>query len=208
MRKNIILCTCILINLCASFSVAQNSESADADSWNVSAEGDFNFTDPFFILPIVTADKNKLHLEARYNYEELKTFSGWIGYNFSGGKEFQSKITPMGGFLLGRITGFAPGLEIQLEYSGFEFYSESEFVFDTEDKENNFYYNWTDLTYSPADWLFFGFSAQRTKAYETDLDIQRGFLIGGSLANLELSGYCFNPGTDDLYFLIAASIEL
>ena len=91
----------------------------------------------------------------------------------------------MAGIVAGRLTGLSPGLELELTYWNLEFSSQSEFVFDTEDSENNFYYNWSDLSYSPAEWLFFGLSAQRTKAYETDLDIQRGMFAGVSYKNIE-----------------------
>jgi hypothetical protein len=33
--------------------------------------------------PNFTADRDWLHLEARYNYEALKTGSLWLGYNFN-----------------------------------------------------------------------------------------------------------------------------
>lgn len=202
-----IIITLFLTIFCNSaFTFAQSKETElDNSKWNFKVEGDFYFTDPFYILPIVTADKNWLHLEARYNYEELKTFSGWIGYNFSGGKQFTYSIIPMAGIVAGRLTGLSPGLELELTYWNLEFSSQSEFVFDTEDSENNFYYNWSDLSYSPAEWLFFGLSAQRTKAYETDLDIQRGMFAGVSYKNIETSVYYFNPGNEDYFFLLSLS---
>ena len=59
---------------------AQSNDSTKITDWNFNIEANFNFTDPFFTTPIVTADRSKLHLEARYNYEDLYTVSGWIGY--------------------------------------------------------------------------------------------------------------------------------
>lgn len=193
------------ITLYSSIIFGQNIDTTAAENWKFNLEGDFYFTDPFFVLPLITADKDWVHIEARYNYEELKTFSGWLGYNFSGGKKFEYNIVPMGGFVLGRITGFAPGLELGFNFWNLEFSSQSEYVFDTEDSENNFYYNWTDLSYSPLNWLYFGLSAQRTKAYRTDLDIQRGMFAGVSYNILDMSGYYFNPGTEDSFFLLSLS---
>jgi len=40
-----------------------------------------------YVSPIVAADHGWLHLEARYNYENLRTGSLWAGYNFSAGQE-------------------------------------------------------------------------------------------------------------------------
>ena len=43
--------------------------------------------------PNFTADHDWLHLEARYNYEALKTGSLWLGYNFSFGSKLVLEAT-------------------------------------------------------------------------------------------------------------------
>ena len=48
-----------------------------------------------YVSPVLTADHNWLHLEARYNYEDQRTGSLWAGYNFSAGKKLQFAVTPM-----------------------------------------------------------------------------------------------------------------
>lgn len=93
---------CLGITLYSSVIFGQSKDITAQDNWKFNLEGDFYFTDPFFVLPLITADKDWVHLEARYNYEELKTFSGWLGYNFSGGNKFEYNITPMAGFMLGQ----------------------------------------------------------------------------------------------------------
>src|SRR5689334_25357905 len=40
-----------------------------------------------YVQPTFTADHGWLHLEARYNYENLETGSAWVGCNFSGGSK-------------------------------------------------------------------------------------------------------------------------
>ncbi len=192
--------------VCCSFSYAQESTNAQEKQWNFSADANFYFIpDDFFILPVFKADKNKLHLEARYNYEDRETFSGWVGYNFSGGKKVEYTITPMVGGVVGLSDGIAPGLEFTFTYKSFELYNESEYFIDVETNENNFLYSWMDLTYSPTDWLWVGLSGQRTRLYQTDLDIQRGLLIGGSYKSFELTGYLYNLGFDDPFVLITLS---
>jgi hypothetical protein len=187
------------------FAQQEHTES-DPKVWELGADLNFYFfSDDFFVLPAIRADKNKLHLEARYNYEDLNTFSGWVGYNFMGGKNLEFVITPMLGGVVGNSNGIAPGLEVTLNYKGFEFYSESEYLFETESNANNFYYNWADLTYSPTDWLWFGLSGQRTRLYQTDLEIQRGIILGGGYKNWELTGYVYNIGFDDPFVLFTLS---
>jgi len=188
-----------------SFSFAQDAAPAEKQ-WNFGADLNMYFIpNEFIILPVFRADKNKLHLEARYNYEDLETFSGWVGYNFTGGTKIEYAITPMLGGVVGLSNGIAPGLEFTFTYKNFEWYAESEYLFETESSENNFYYMWSDFMYSPKDWLWFGISGQRTRLYQTDLDIQRGLLIGGGYKSFELTGYLYNLGFDDPFVLITLS---
>lgn len=187
---------------------AQDQDSLKSTRWEFSAEANLYFTDPFFILPILTADREKLHLELRYNYEDLQTASGWIGYNFSGGKEFQYIITPMTGGLLGRINGIAAGMELTFSYADFELYSEMEYVFDLESSADNYFYNWSDLAYYPFDWLWFGLSAQRTRVYKNDLELQRGLFAGAGYDQFELTTYFYNRGNDDFYIILTLDYKL
>ncbi len=62
-------------------------------------------------------------------------------------------------------------------------------------KSGNFYYSWPQVTYQAFDWLNFGVVAQRTKVFQTNLDVQRGFFIGFQHKKLEFTTYVFNPGT-------------
>lgn len=196
-----------LIIFFVPFLYSQEEDTNAATEWEFSAEADLYFTDPFIFLPIFIADKGNLHLEARYNYEDLKTFSGWVGYNFFGGEEFEYFITPMIGAAVGRTDGIAPGLEFTLGYAGFELYSESEYLFDFASSDYNFFYSWTDLTYSPLDWLWFGISGQITKVNETELETDRGVVLGISYQNFEFTGYYYNAFTDDDFYMLALATE-
>ncbi len=205
MKKNI---SSILLLVFGISSLFAQEVSSDSSVWQFNANANFYFIpDDFFVLPVFRADRNKLHLEARYNYEDRQTFSGWVGYNFSGGSKLEYTLTPMIGGVVGLSDGIAPGLEVTFNYKGFELYSESEYYVDFETRENNFLYTWTDLTYSPTDWLWLGISGQRTRLYQTDLDIQRGLLVGGGLKNWELTSYFYNLGFDYTFFLLAVSVS-
>lgn len=194
-----------------SFSMlqAQDSPVPSNKQWSFNTDMNFYFfSDDFFVLPVFKADKNKLHLEARYNYEDRETFSGWVGYNFNGGEKLEYTITPMIGGVVGLSNGIAPGLEMTFGFKNFELYTESEYIFDIGANENNFFYNWSDLTYSAKDWLWVGISGQRTRLYQTDLDIQRGLLIGAGVKNWEVNTYLYNLGFDDPFFLLTISFGL
>lgn len=198
-----ILCTYFMLNCSSAF--AQKSDSTSTGPiWSHNLEASFYiFSDDFIFMPVYTADRDWLHLEARYNYEDRNTFSVWAGYNFTGGEKLEYTITPMLGGLIGNTNGFAPGLEISLGFHGIELFFESEYVFDINDGGNDFYYNWTDLTYSPRDWIWFGLSFQHTRLIKTDLKIQRGLLLGGSYKWIGLSTYLYNLGFDEPYLILS-----
>jgi len=127
-------------------------------------------------------------------YEDLRTGSLWAGYNFSAGKRLVFSLTPMIGGVLGRTNGAAPGCEASLTYKKVELSVSNEYVFNTESKSSNFYYAWPQLTYSPLNSLRIGLVAQRTKAYHTSLDTQRGFFVGISHRKLDSLSMCSMRG--------------
>ena len=102
----------------------------------------------------------------------------------------------MVGGVFGDTEGVAAGYEATLAWRQFELYTEGEYVIDTRDASGNFFYTWTELTYSPTDWLRAGLVIQRTKTYETDFDFQRGVLVGLTLQDMDLTAYVFNPDDD------------
>ena len=205
----------ILMLLLGSAAMAQATTTTAAaeeedEGWSFSASL-YTFVVPDdrdYVSPIVTADRGWLHLEARYNYEDLDTASFFVGYNFSFGKELTLEITPKIGVVGGQSDGVAPGYHFTLAYKRLELYSEGEYLFNTEESSDSFFYAWTELSYSLTDWLRLGLAAQRTRAYESDLDIQPGFFVGVSYKQFDFTTYVFNLGFDDdptLVFSIGAS---
>jgi hypothetical protein len=150
-----------------------------------------------YASPTFTADHNWLHLEARYNYENFRTGSVWAGYNFSWGKTWQFAVTPMIGGVFGLTNGIAPGCEASVTFKKFTLSIDNEYVFDTTSKAGNFYYSWPQLTYQPLEWLKLGLVAQHTKTFQTDVSVQRGFLVAFQRKTWEFTTYVFNPGFTD-----------
>jgi hypothetical protein len=169
-------------------------KEVDEKAWSFSASASTYILPDFreYVQPTFTADRGWLHLETRYNYENLDTGSVWVGYNFSGGKKLEWEFTPMLGGVFGDTTGIAPGYKFSLTYGKLEFSNEGEFVFDTRNSEGSFFYNWSELSFSPVEWFRFGLVGQRTRAYQSDVDIQRGLLVGFSCKKIDLTTYVFN----------------
>ena len=182
---------------------------ADVKEWaySVSACGYLVPNDRDYVQPTITADRDWLHLEARYNYEALDTGSAWIGYNLSVGDKLTLDVTPMLGGVFGELTGIAPGYEFTLGWWKLELYSEGEYVFDPGDSSGSFFYSWSELSLAPVDWFRCGVVAQRTRAYQTDVDIQRGFLVGVTFKKVDFTTYLFNPDQSKPTLVLAAGVD-
>ena len=95
----------------AANTMATPAEEAHEKAWSFSAAAATYIVpnDQEYVQPTFTADHDWLHLEARYNYENLETGSVWVGYNLSGGEKLEWELTPMLGGVFGNTTGIAPG---------------------------------------------------------------------------------------------------
>ena len=147
-----------------------------------------------YVQPTITADRGWLHLEARYNYEDLETGSAWVGYNFSGGKKIEWEFTPMLGGVFGNTTGIAPGYNGTLSWWKLELYSEGEYVIDTGDSSESFFYTWSELALAPVDWFRFGLVVQRTKALCRPTSTSSAASWWASpTSDVDFTTYVFNP---------------
>jgi hypothetical protein len=176
-------------------------------SFSLSAFGYLVPDDLSYGSPTVTADHNWLHLEGRYNYEDQETGSVWAGYNLSAGHELELEVTPMFGVVFGNTTGVAPGYELSLTYKRIELSSEGEYVFDTRSSNDSFFYSWNELVFSPVKWCHAGLVAQRTRAYQTGLDVQRGVSLGLAYRKVDYTTYIFNEGWTDPTVVLALSYK-
>jgi hypothetical protein len=179
--------------------------AADEKKWEFDASAYTYFVPDAndFISPVVKADRGALHLEARYNYEGFRSGSVWLGYNVSVGKELALDLTLMLGGVMGDTAGIAPGWRFSLRYWKLELASESEYVFDTRDSADNYFYNWSELSLSLAEWVRAGLVVQRTRLYGESRDVQRGVLVGFSWKKLYATAYVFNPDVDKPSFVLA-----
>jgi hypothetical protein len=201
---------CMLFSgfICAQDTIAIHQEKTK-EPWVFDASANLYFTpDKNFINPVVTADKGRLHLEARYNYEDFNTGSVWGGYNFSVGKKWVLEATPMAGIVFGTVNGIAPGLELSLSHKWLEFYTEGEWFASFNSKDENFAYFWSDLYFYPKEWLWLGISGQRLRMFESPLEVQKGLLAGGSFKNFYLTSYFYNPFSEgNFYMVVSAGVE-
>ncbi len=160
-----------------------------------------------YVNPILVADHGWLHLEARYNYESIKTGSLWLGYNFSFGKKLAFEATPMFGGVFGDITGIAPGYTISISYEPIEFFTQGEYFFDAGNRSGNFFYSWSELSCSPVTWFRAGIVVERTKAFGSTSDIRPGPLVGFKYKKVDFTTYWLSPGSPDGAFIFTVALN-
>jgi hypothetical protein len=160
-----------------------------------------------FVQPTLRADRGRLHLEARYNYEDRHSASFFAGANFELGGKAKLVLTPMLGGLVGDTDGIVPALEADFTAGVFEAYAEAEYVFDLGDSSSHFFYMWSELSLWPTEWLRFGVVTQRTRVYQTERDIQRGLLVGFTWRRLDGAFYFFNPGSDFHFAVVSVGFS-
>jgi len=148
-----------------------------------------------------------LHLEARYNYEAIKTGSLWLGYNFSFGKKLAFEATPMFGGVFGDITGIAPGYTVSISYEPIEFFTQGEYFFDAGNRSGNFFYSWSELSCAPVTWFRVGIVVDRTKALGSNFDIRRGPLVGFKYKKVDFTTYWLDPGSRDATFIFTVALN-
>jgi len=204
------LLTLFIWNTACFYCIAQKKDTtSELSNWAFTASVN-NYLLPdaeVFVNPVFSADRKKMHLQARYNYEDMQTGSIFGGYNFSIGNKVEFSATPILGTVFGKSNGIAPGLIWNLSWWKLNLYTESEYLFEFTDKEADFYYAWAELTISPKEWIWLGISVQRTKLFQTDLEVQRGITLGFSQKFLSVSTYIFNLGFDEPFGVVSVDID-
>ena len=200
LRRVAITTGCLL-----SFAVAA---SAQSPAWTYSASAYFYVVPEArdYLQPTITADRARLHLEGRWNYEALNSGSAWIGYNLKSGKSVSLSFTPMIGAVFGSMTAVAPGFAVTAEWRKLQAFAEAESVFDWRDRTDSFLYMWSELTASPVAWLSVGIVGQRTRVLSTGRDVQRGLLARLTYKRTELGGYVLNPDHGSPVYIVSFEI--
>ena len=212
---------CLLIVVASAHARAQTTpnepsatqptttEASEESGWSFYASS-YSYIVPdggSYWQPTVTADRGRLHLEARYNYEALDTGSVWVGCNFSGGERLAWAITPMLAGVFGETSGVAPGYKGSLTWGKLQFSSEGEQVIDTGESPDSFSYTWSELTLTPVEWFRLGLAVQQTYAHDTDSGSQGGPLVGFNYKNVDVSAYVFDLNEDKQTFVIAFGLR-
>src|SRR3954454_4774812 len=162
---------------------------------------------PDYVNPNFVANRDWLHIEARYNYEALRTGSIWLGRNFSFGDKLVLAVTPMLGGVFGDYTGIAPGYTLSVSYKSIDLFSQGEYFIDARTRGNDFFYTWTKLTVAPAHWLRLGLVVDSNKIFGTDSDIRGGPLLGFAYKKVKFTTYWLNPGSHNSAVAFSVAVK-
>lgn len=157
-------------------------------------EGDFG-------VGVATLDYGRLHLEGRWNYEASNAGSAFVGWKFAGGDTVRWEVTPIVGTLFGAARGVVPGVEASLAWESLDAYVEAEYVDDRRQPGSRYYYAWSEVGWTPVEWLRVGFAGQRTQTVDTGREFQVGVFAQVTLRALTFSVYAFNPDSGARYVI-------
>lgn len=161
-----------------------------------------------YLQTTLAADREELHLELRWNYEDYDTASIWIGWNFSAGDEnIVLEFTPMLGFSSGEATGALAGYIASLDLWNFNVYNEAEYYIDTGDTDADWFYMWSEASFAPIEWFRFGVVAESYWDEDVEWEHDPGVLAAVTIGIAEIAVYVFNPDDDDPTLAFGVALE-
>lgn len=160
--------------------------------------------DEDYLQPTVSADRGALHLEARYNYEDLRTGSVFAGWNGNFGESVAVGVTPMLGLSFGRTAAVIPAFRAGVSFWRIEGSAEGEWAFAFDDEDDSFFYAWLEADFSLTDWMWVGISSQTTAIFGEPQETEWGPLVGFAIGPLNLSTYVFNLADSSPSVIISA----
>jgi hypothetical protein len=151
--------------------------------------------------------RQKWYAEARYNYEDIRTFSLYGGRTFSRDNEFSWSLTPVLGAIAGKMNGGSFGLNSACSYHKFNFSSQAQYSISAESRYENFFYNWAEFCYQPATWFYTGIALQHTRMYATHAVADPGLLMAFSVGQWTVPLYSFNTFGGERYYVLGINWE-
>ena len=198
----------LALAMCVGRSAIAADPTNDQRPWTIGATAYAYFVpnERDFVMAVVPVDVRLVHVEARYNYEAVRSGSAFAGVNVAWGERVKVLFTPMFGGVAGDLDGLVPAMRLTVAWWKLDFAGESEIVFDFDNSGSTFFYAWSELGVSPLAWLRAGAVLQRTHVVQTPLTIQRGAFVGGTFRSASLTLFEFNLGWTTPTWVLALSV--
>jgi hypothetical protein len=178
--------------------------------WKLELElnGFFQLGESTHLAPTASFDHGPLHLEGRYNYEDLETGTLFVGWGFRwGGDETFVRVVPLLGGAVGRSAGVLPGLEVEASWRRLSYWLEVEYLFDLRHAAGSFLYTWSELNLELTSFLWVGASWQRLKQERSERQLDVGPMIGAGVGPVSLSLYYYGLGTSERWALVTLEVR-
>jgi hypothetical protein len=162
---------------------------------------------PLVIPRAYAQNEHNWYVESDINYEQLNTFSLYIGKTFSENEEFSYSVTPIIGGVLGSLKGGVLGLNTEMTYKNILFISQSHYVFSFKNNSADLLYNWMDLGYQVIGRTLIGLSMQTSVFNAVNMKLETGVFIRFSIKKWNFPVYCFNTYNESRYLIIGVTRE-
>ncbi len=188
---------------------AQAQPATDALDWEFRQENYIRIVphDNSLWTPVLWADHGLLHLEARFNYEDVDLASVFGGLHLVGGSDVTYDVHLMAGLSFGWTTGLVPAYRFEIDWWQLDLCSEGEVFLDLSTEDNDFVYSWSELGWSPLDHLRGGIALQNTRLYQVSRDVEVGPFLGTDMWLIDATFYVFSLGTDETNYTIIVGIS-
>jgi hypothetical protein len=188
--------TIILCLLIGKLLVAQ--KQGGFENYHISNQTGWNA-----FMPVLHYEtKQGLYLEARYNYDDLETFSVLAGKTFSFDKEKNYTITPMLGAAFGNLQGATLGVNMNATVHRFNFGTQSQYTYAFNDHSSSFIFTWAEASYQVGKTFYGGITMQHTKLYQSRSEYDPGFMLGFTHKNVSIPLYIFKPFKQERFVVL------
>lgn len=209
MKKQILLTAIILLNTLICSAQFKNEKYHDAGIYlNNSFTPAFDtFPASLSLAPQLWLYHNNSYVEMRFNYEDPYAVSLFYGKSIAFGKDDAFEFIPMLGGMAGNSFGVIPSFN--LNASGkFNFASQNEYVFNLNDADANFFYDWTTLSTPIFHSLSAGLGFEALKTAVDPIDLKEGVSLSLAVGKFTTELYCFNFWETPPFFLLGIEFDL
>lgn len=199
MKKNLLI---IILSILMQPDLAAQTKTG-IENYNFLKAGE-----SYVWMPVVHhRGKKGLYTEMRYNYEELKTASVYMGKSFSSYGKTAYTITPMAGIVFGEYNGVSLATNIDMEHKNFFLSMQTQYTVSKGGEQDNFFFNWSEAGFQPLKWFYTGLSAQFTKPGKSSIEQELGLVAGFVINKITVPVYVFSPFNHNRNFIIGVNAE-
>ncbi|HEY6900029.1 MAG TPA: hypothetical protein VI233_05275 [Puia sp.] len=159
------------------------------------------------IVPKAYFQSNGWYGEARYNYESGQSLSLFAGRTFSKENLLSWSFTPMIGVVAGQLRGGSLGVNAALNIKGIYFNTASQYTASWHDRNESFFYAWSELGYQLTEHIYAGAALQQTGFCGNGNSLEPGLQLTLSSGSWRLPVYLFSSRDKQLYLVAGINRE-